>query len=123
MVINAPQNQPTESLDSTRDQLTALKVQTIQEYFDKFENNPEKQEAELKKFGEWLNTSEEVQEKDAEMILDQCKVAIENHGYNFKEWPVNLIDLLDKFIKTQGVQLVRAILKRKGLSIDNFNYA
>lgn len=90
----------TEILAEAKNESKALKMKAVQDYFDNLDT-PEKQETELKKFGDWLNDSPEVQEKDAKIMYEQCMNAKQDYDYNFKEWSPNLVDLLDQFIKTQ----------------------
>ena len=52
-------------LQEAKNESLALKIQAVQEYFDKFKDNPEEQEAQIHKLGERMNTSRDVLIRDA----------------------------------------------------------
>ena len=92
-------NKADEQLSGLIEESHIKKVQEIQKFFDRFEDQPEKQKAVLAKFGRWLNESPEVQKLSAKMLYEQCMDAEKAYEYRFNEWPHSLIDLLDKFVK------------------------
>jgi hypothetical protein len=95
----------------------------VQKYFDKFEDQPEKQKEHLKMFWNRLNKSPEVRKENAKIIYKQCMDAVKKYEYNFKDRPSHLIDLLDTFIWKLVETVKVEVGKRGGLTYITYPQA